>query len=120
MKKVSKVTNYKMLLIVRQDLKMSKGKIASQCCHATLGLYKQLKPEDVEVWENTGQKKVVLKCKTYKDMAKIQDKAKEMKISNYVVCDAGRTEIAAGSYTVLALYDTEHRLNQICHHLKPL
>ena len=28
---------YKMVLVVRQDIKMGKGKVASQCSHATLG-----------------------------------------------------------------------------------
>ncbi|RRT80623.1 hypothetical protein B296_00007598 [Ensete ventricosum] len=30
------------VLVVRNDLKMGKGKIAAQCSHATLGLYKKL------------------------------------------------------------------------------
>lgn len=31
----------KMVLIVRQDLKMGKGKIAAQCAHAAVGCYKK-------------------------------------------------------------------------------
>ncbi|MCD7465769.1 hypothetical protein HAX54_001878, partial [Datura stramonium] len=34
--------DFKMVLVVRNDLKMGKGKIAAQCSHATLGLYKKL------------------------------------------------------------------------------
>ena len=30
----------RMTLVVRQDLKMGKGKAAAQCSHATLALYK--------------------------------------------------------------------------------
>ncbi len=33
----------KMVLVVREDLKMGKGKIGAQCGHATLGSYKQVK-----------------------------------------------------------------------------
>ena len=33
----------KMVLVVRQDLKMGKGKAAAQCCHATLAAYKSVK-----------------------------------------------------------------------------
>ena len=32
----------KLVLVVRQDLKMGKGKAAAQCCHATLAAYKQV------------------------------------------------------------------------------
>lgn len=32
----------KMILVVRQDLKMGKGKIAAQCCHAAVGAVQQL------------------------------------------------------------------------------
>lgn len=34
--------DFKMVLVVRNDLKMGKGKIAAQCSHATLGLYKKV------------------------------------------------------------------------------
>ncbi|KAG0282670.1 hypothetical protein BGZ98_006664, partial [Dissophora globulifera] len=33
---------YKMVLVVRSDLGMGKGKAAAQCCHATLANYKEL------------------------------------------------------------------------------
>ncbi|CAN0907220.1 Peptidyl-tRNA hydrolase 2, mitochondrial [Linum grandiflorum] len=32
----------KMVLVVRQDLKMGTGKIASQCAHASTGMYSEL------------------------------------------------------------------------------
>ena len=31
----------KQVMVVRTDLKMGKGKIAAQCCHACLGAYKK-------------------------------------------------------------------------------
>lgn len=53
----------KLVLIVRNDLKMGKGKAAAQCSHATLAAYKQaLKyPDLLEVWEDNGQPKITLK-----------------------------------------------------------
>jgi PTH2 family peptidyl-tRNA hydrolase len=33
-------SEHKVVLCVRDDLKMGIGKIAAQCCHATLGNYK--------------------------------------------------------------------------------
>ena len=32
----------KMILVVRQDLKMGKGKIAAQCCHAAVGVVQDM------------------------------------------------------------------------------
>ena len=37
------VTDLKMVLIVRDDLKMGIGKIGAQCGHATLGAYQMIK-----------------------------------------------------------------------------
>jgi len=34
------IEDVKMVLVVREDLKMGKGKIGAQCGHATLGVYK--------------------------------------------------------------------------------
>ncbi|XP_078681217.1 peptidyl-tRNA hydrolase 2, mitochondrial-like isoform X2 [Branchiostoma floridae x Branchiostoma belcheri] len=33
---------YKMVFVVRQDLKMGKGKVAAQCSHAAVSLYKKM------------------------------------------------------------------------------
>lgn len=50
----------KMMLVVRNELKMGKGKAAAQCAHATLGAYKQARrkcPDLLHIWEATGQPK---------------------------------------------------------------
>ena len=54
----------KMVLVVRSDLQMGKGKAAAQCAHAALGAYKIAKaksPKVLRSWERNGQPKVVLK-----------------------------------------------------------
>jgi PTH2 family peptidyl-tRNA hydrolase len=62
-----------MVFLVRMDLKMGLGKMAAQVGHAALGTYKQLagrsdKDQFAEhamfEWNETGQKKVVLKVNT--------------------------------------------------------
>ena len=47
------ITDVKMVLIVREDLKMGKGKIGAQCGHATLGAYKECTKyaKDSEYWK---------------------------------------------------------------------
>ena len=97
---------YKMVLCVNQELSMGKGKIAAQCCHAAVGCYKRARkqcPAAVTAWENTGCAKVALKCPTQEGLEDIAVRALAKGIPCYYVADAGRTQIAAGSRTVLGL-----------------
>eukprot|EP01132_Coremiostelium_polycephalum_P001562 gene1562-1981_t len=98
--------NCKMVLIARNDLGMTKGKIIAQCCHATLGAYQVCKkktPKYLESWENYGQAKITLKVNSEEELLKLKEEAKKAGIVNYLVVDAGKTQIASGSSTVLAL-----------------
>lgn len=57
-----------MVLVVRTDLGMQKGKAAAQCAHAALACYKKaLKshPDALASWERTGQAKVNENYKDY-------------------------------------------------------
>ena len=96
----------KLVLVVRQDLKMGKGKAAAQCCHATLAAYKRAKrkcSDWLKVWEATGQPKITVKCDSEEELMLLMVKARSLDLVSYVVADAGRTQIAPGSHTVLAV-----------------
>mmetsp|Transcript_12610 Transcript_12610/g.20404 ORF Transcript_12610/g.20404 Transcript_12610/m.20404 type:complete len:247 (+) Transcript_12610:231-971(+) len=96
----------KMVLVVNDALGMSAGKIAAQCCHATLAVYQSLEGRHHNVlrqWEAEGQKKIALKCKTGAQLAVLAATAKKARLPHYLVADAGRTQVAAGSHTVLAI-----------------
>lgn len=57
---------YKLVLIVNMSLKMGKGKVCAQCCHAAVGCYKRgrvMKPSGVKWWERTGCAKVAVKVR---------------------------------------------------------
>ncbi|KAI3729761.1 hypothetical protein L6452_18427 [Arctium lappa] len=98
--------NLKMVLIVRQDLKMGQGKIASQCAHAATGLYSKLMQSHRNLlhrWEICGQAKIVVTCKNEQEMNKLQEAADGIGLPTYVVADAGRTQVSAGSKTALAI-----------------
>ena len=66
--------DYKMVLLIRTDLGMSKGKVAAQCCHATLAAYKSATKgsEDQKRWlyrwEEFGQAKITLKVDSEQEM----------------------------------------------------
>ena len=60
-------------------------------------------PKGLKTWERTGCAKIALKCPTQDELELIAAKAMERDIPMYLVEDAGRTQIAAGSRTVLGL-----------------
>ncbi|KAL1324459.1 hypothetical protein HN51_034633 [Arachis hypogaea] len=98
--------DFKMVLVVRNDLKMGKGKIAAQCSHATLGLYKKVlhrAPKALNRWEMCAQPKVVVKIESEEDMLALQERAKSLKLPTHITIDAGRTQIAPNSRTVMAI-----------------
>jgi len=79
---------------VRKNLKMSPNKIAAQCIHAALGLYKQ---DPQEHW----------KCIVLELSDKRFEEAKIANPSAYIVRDAGYTEVKPGSETVMAFWEDE-------------
>ncbi|CDP08168.1 unnamed protein product [Coffea canephora] len=96
----------KMVLVVRQDLKMGQGKIASQCAHAATGIYSELIQSHrslLRQWELCGQAKIVVTCKNLQEMNKLKEAAESIGLPTFVVADAGRTQVSSGSKTVLAI-----------------
>jgi peptidyl-tRNA hydrolase, PTH2 family len=112
---------YKMMLVVNQELNMGKGKIAAQCGHASVGCYKRSMkkcPKALKAWEYTGCAKIAVKCPTTHDLETIAALAKSMDVPMYLVEDAGRTQIAAGSRTVLGLFGPAFVFGPLTDHLK--
>ena len=69
-----RVQDCKMVLVVRTDLKMGKGKAAAQCSHAAVGAYKIAKknaPNILRKWEKTGQPKIVTKVETEGELLQV-------------------------------------------------
>ena len=119
---IDKTQEYKQVLLIRTDLPMTKGKIAAQCCHATLAAYKALQTDNSELiswWESTGQAKVTLKVSSEEEMTDLMHKAKQAGICAKSVKDAGRTQILPGSRTVCAIGPApKNVLDLITGHLK--
>jgi PTH2 family peptidyl-tRNA hydrolase len=114
-----------MMLCVNTDLAMGKGKMAAQCCHAAVGCYQRASrscPNAVKYWERTGCAKICVKCPAKDDgqaLVELAQLAHALDVPFYLVEDAGRTQIAAGSRTVLGLGPAPtHVMDQITSHLK--
>ncbi|EEE61816.1 hypothetical protein OsJ_16439 [Oryza sativa Japonica Group] len=117
------IEDFKMVLVVRNDLKMGKGKIAAQCSHATLGLFKKLQqraPKSLRRWERCGQVKVVVKIESEEDMLVLQGRAKSLNIPTHITIDAGRTQIAPNSRTVMAILGPADMVDDVTGGLKLL
>lgn len=96
----------KMVLIVRTDLKLSKGKIASQCSHAAIMCYRNTfdnKPKLIDEWLQQGQPKIVLKVPNLDEMEDVLKEANDHNLVYSIIKDAGRTQIPSGTTTVLGI-----------------
>lgn len=70
-------------------------------------------------WEETGETAVCLKCKNEEEMDELDTSAQSHGIVSYIVHDAGRTQIACGSKTVLAIGPARISLiDKVTGHLK--
>ena len=88
-------SDLKMVFLVREDLKMSKGKIAAQVGHAACGLFRNaLESKNdhhykcLEVWETYGAKKITLKIDSLEDLKAIQTQVKSAKLNQICIQDA--------------------------------
>ncbi|KAN0112636.1 PTH2 domain containing protein [Hyaloscypha variabilis] len=120
----NKYEECKLVLVVRTDLGMTKGKIAAQCGHATLACYKNLltaKSPLLKRWERTGQAKVALQIKSEEELETLQATAISLGLVAEVIADAGRTQIAPGSHTVLGIGPAPKSvIDKVTGHLKLL
>ena len=97
---------YKMVIVVRADLKMSKGKTAAQVAHAAVNCAFASKKHNIDAFENwmyNAYPKIVLKAKDEEELFEIKAFADAAGLVNSVITDAGRTEIAPGSVTCLGI-----------------
>lgn len=112
---------HKQVIVVRKDLKMSPGKVAAQCCHASLGAYRRAGKTDLTKWLLSGEKKVVVLCENLEELKELLKKAKSLKITHYLVQDAGMTELEPGTITCLGVGpDSEETIDKVTGSLKLL
>ncbi len=96
----------KQVLIVRRDLKLSKGKLATQVAHAAVSaaeLCRRYYPRLYQEWIRTGQKKVVLQVPDLETLQRLEKIFLRYTKAVVLIRDAGRTQIAPGTITVLGV-----------------
>lgn len=108
---------YKLVIIARTDLGISKGKMAAQVAHAAVNCSLQSKKSDsskFRKWYSEGQKKVVVKTTSESSLKQLQQYAIEIGLINSLITDAGLTEVPPGTITCLGIGpDTETKIDEI-------
>jgi PTH2 family peptidyl-tRNA hydrolase len=94
---------YKQCIIIREDLKLSPGKLAVQVAHAAVMTLERADKTAAAKWRSEGQKKVVLKVANLQALFKIREEADRAGLPCAVVADAGLTEIPPGTITALGI-----------------
>lgn len=97
---------YKMVVAVRRDIKLSPGKTAAQVGHACVNLVlseRNRKRKEFHAWLEEGQKKVVVKVGSLKELYALKEAAEERDLPTTVVQDAGLTEVEPGTITCLGI-----------------
>ncbi len=96
----------KQVIVIREDLKLSIGKLAVQVAHASLEaseIAKRKNPGIWYLWRIKGSKKVVVKCKNLSELNTIYDKALQLSLPVTRIQDAGLTEIPPGTVTAVGI-----------------
>jgi PTH2 family peptidyl-tRNA hydrolase len=95
-----------MALVVRQDLRLTPGKVAVQCAHAAVSCTLSARKSQarlVERWRQAGARKICLKVESLADLQRLAGQAQSAGLVTYLVKDAGHTEVEPGTITVLGI-----------------
>lgn len=112
----------KMILLIRNDLQMSKGKVAAQCAHAAVSAVQtagRKAHQCLQQWEQDGQAKVTLKVDSEAELLDLIKQARQAGLVAESIKDAGRTQLIPGTRTVGVVGPAPARLvDLITGHLK--
>ena len=113
--------SYKQVILIRQDLNLPKGKLAAQVAHASVEAVLRSDKKTVNAWRDQGMAKIVLKVKDEKELLKFLQLAKDRGLTTALITDAGRTVVAPGTRTCLAIGpDEEEAIDAVTKELKLL
>ena len=110
---------YKLVILVREDLNLPKGKLAAQSSHASVDATLKSDKKMVGLWRKEGAKKIVLKVKDEKELFKYRQMAENSGMITALITDAGHTVVEPGTITCLGIGpDEEEKIDRITGKLK--
>lgn len=96
----------KQVIIIREDLNLSKGKMAAQASHAAVNASNIVKDKEKNKWNkwmDEGGKKIILKAKSTDQLYRLKEIADKRGLATSLIKDAGHTEISPGTVTALGI-----------------
>lgn len=102
----SSAFSYKMVIVIRTDIKMSKGKMAAQVGHAAVSASeyaRKNRPEWWNPWISEGQCKIAVKVKSEQEIVEIERKARNCGLPAAMIVDRGLTEIPPNTITCVGI-----------------
>lgn len=100
---------YKQTIVLRDDLGLSRGKLAAQAAHASLKAWKKADSRAKKEWESEGSRKVVVCVKGEDELIEVRMRSEKLGIPSAMIRDAGLTEVAPGTKTALAIGPAESK-----------
>jgi PTH2 family peptidyl-tRNA hydrolase len=97
---------FKLVIAVRRDLGMGKGKIAVQVGHATISASEEAKkvhPDWWRQWLNEGQCKVAVKVNAEDELYRLELMARELGLPSSIIRDRGLTQVSPGTATCVGI-----------------
>ncbi len=92
----------KQVIVVRGDLDLPVGKLASQVAHASLEAALRA-DETRDAWRESGAKKIVVRCSDASSLSTLHEECDRLDIPCYLVRDAGHTVVEPGTATALGV-----------------
>jgi len=113
---------YKMVIAVRNDLRLSSGKLAAQVAHAAVNCAmaaSKKKGDWYRRWYDQGQKKVVVRVENLEELLELKIIAESAGLLTSLITDAGHTELPPGTTTCLGLGPgPEETVDKVTGHLR--
>ena len=97
---------YKQVIVMRNDLKMSRGKIAAQAGHAAVSAAEEARKKCSgwwKAWIAEGQCKIAVRAESEQELLELERKAKKSKLPTALIIDRGLTELPPSTITCLGI-----------------
>lgn len=95
--------DYKQVILVREDLKLTRGKMSAQASHASVGSVLKSHKDDIKKWQDYGMKKVILKVKDLAELYSYKQKCEDAGLVCMLITDAGHTHLEPNTVTCLGV-----------------